>query len=82
MDQVKENPQGFVDEYRSRFGDHFNPDNAAELFPEYAASPESRSNHRIAVAGAANRRIRLRHNVLRVPAMLQVLTASIPPVLR
>jgi hypothetical protein len=53
IEQLKADPQGFVDRYRERFGDHFNPDNAAELFPEYSASRESRANYRAAVSGPA-----------------------------
>jgi hypothetical protein len=42
-----------VNRYRMEFGDHFNPDNAAELFPDYCTSPENRAKYRIAVAGSA-----------------------------
>jgi hypothetical protein len=52
IERVKANPQAFVDEYRERFGDHFNPDLGAELFPEYASSPENRAKFRMAVAAA------------------------------
>jgi hypothetical protein len=45
--RLRANPQGFVDEYRARFGDEFNPDNGAELFSEYR---ENRGTYRIAVA--------------------------------
>jgi hypothetical protein len=53
IERVKANPQAFVDEYRERFGDHFNSDNAAELFPEYSSSPENRAKFRSAVAAAS-----------------------------
>jgi hypothetical protein len=49
---VRANPQALVDEYRSRFGDEFNPDNGAELFSDYSSSPETRAKYRVAVAGA------------------------------
>src|ERR1035438_9334687 len=43
----------FRSEYRRRFGNVLNADNAAELFPEYAASPASRAQFRPAVHPAA-----------------------------
>jgi hypothetical protein len=39
-----------VDRYRAEFGDEFNPDNAAELFADYSASPQHRARNRMAVA--------------------------------
>ena len=53
IEQLKTDPGEFVSRYRMEFGDHFNPDNAAELFPDYCSSPENRANYRIAVAGSA-----------------------------
>ena len=53
IEQLQADPQGFVSRYRSEFEDHFNPDNAAELFSGYSSSPENRAKYRIAVAGAA-----------------------------
>jgi len=53
IEQLKADPGGFVNRYRMEFGDHFNPDNAAELFPDYCFSPENRAKYRTAVAGAA-----------------------------
>jgi len=43
----------FLAEYVRRFGNVLNADNAAELFPEYAASLESRARFRVAVHPAA-----------------------------
>ena len=53
IERLRADPQGFVNRYRIEFKDHFNPDNAAELFPEYSSSTENRAKYRIAVAGAA-----------------------------
>jgi hypothetical protein len=41
--------------YTQRFGNVLNADNAAELFPDYAASPDSRTQFRAAVHPAAQR---------------------------
>jgi len=46
-------PLGFVRAYRNRFGNLFGADDAAELFPEYSASAESRAKFHSAVHGAA-----------------------------
>jgi len=46
-------PEGLLREYTQRFGSVLNADNAAELFPEYAASPASRAQFRPAVHPAA-----------------------------
>lgn len=46
-------PQGFVDAYRSRFGSLLGADNAAELFQDYALSPQSRARFHTAVHAAA-----------------------------
>jgi hypothetical protein len=53
IERLKADPGEFVNRYRMEFGDHFNPDNAAELFPDYCSSPENRAKYRLAVAGAA-----------------------------
>jgi hypothetical protein len=53
IERLKADPGGFVNRYRLAFGDHFNPDNAAELFPDYCSSLENRAKYRIAVAGSA-----------------------------
>ena len=45
--------EDFLAEYTRRFGNVLNADNAAELFPEYAASLESRARFRVAVHPAA-----------------------------
>lgn len=50
--RVKAAPQAFVDEYCARFGNHFNPDNGAELFPEYSSSRKNRGKYRLAVGAA------------------------------
>jgi Zeta toxin len=41
--RVGRDPEAFVQEYLSRFGNEFNADNAAELLPEYSRSPERRT---------------------------------------
>lgn len=46
-------PEKFLAEYTRRFGNVLNADSAAELFPEYAASLESRARFRVAVHPAA-----------------------------
>lgn len=43
----------FLTEYTLRFGNALNADSAAELFPEYSASLESRARFRVAVHPAA-----------------------------
>ena len=53
IERLKADPRGFVNRYRMDFGDHFNPDNAADLFPDYCSSPENLAKYRTAVAGAA-----------------------------
>ena len=53
IEQLKADPQGFVDRYKARFGDTFSPDSAAELFTDYSSSPENRGKHRMSVAAAA-----------------------------
>jgi len=50
---VQNDPEGLLDEYTRRFGNVLNADNAAELFPEYAASLASRAQFRPAVHPAA-----------------------------
>jgi UDP-N-acetylmuramoylalanine--D-glutamate ligase len=50
---TQDNPEGLLEEYTRRFGGVLNADNAAELFPEYAASPASRAQFRPAVHPAA-----------------------------
>lgn len=42
-----------LEECRRRFGNVLNEDNAAELFPDYAASLESRAKYRTAIYSAA-----------------------------
>lgn len=44
----------YIRQYRERFGDCFSSDKAAELFPEYAASEESRTLNRAAVTKASH----------------------------
>ena len=51
--RTQDDPEGLLQEYRRRFGNVLNADNAAELFPEYAASPASRAQFRPAVHPAA-----------------------------
>ncbi len=53
IERLRADPHGFVNRYRVEFRDHFNPDNAAELFSDYCSSPENRAKYRTAVAGAA-----------------------------
>ena len=48
IERLKADPHGFVNRYRIEFEDHFNPDNAAELFPDYCSSPENRAKFRTA----------------------------------
>jgi GT2 family glycosyltransferase len=50
---LEKNREGFLAEYSRRFGRVLNADNAAELFPEYAASLETRARFRVAVHPAA-----------------------------
>jgi hypothetical protein len=50
---VAENPQGLLAEYARRFLNVLNADDAAELFPDYAQSRESRAQFRVAVHPAA-----------------------------
>jgi UDP-N-acetylmuramoylalanine--D-glutamate ligase len=50
---VQDDPEGLIGEYTRRFGRVLNADNAAELFPEYAASLASRAQLRQAVHPAA-----------------------------
>ncbi len=51
--RTQEDPAGLLKEYSRRFGSVLNADNAAELFPEYAASRASRARFRPAVHPAA-----------------------------
>ena len=51
--RAQDDPEGLLQEYTRRFGNILNADNAAELFPEYAASPASRARFRAAVHPAA-----------------------------
>ena len=53
IERLQADPHGFVNRYRVEFKDHFNPDNAAELFSDYCSSPENRAKYRAAVGGAA-----------------------------
>ena len=53
IDLIHADPQRIVDCYRQRFGNEFNPDNGAEMFPEYRASPEARRRFRVAISPAA-----------------------------
>lgn len=50
---LEQDREGFLAEYTRRFGNVLNADSAAELFPEYAASLESRARFRVAVHPAA-----------------------------
>ncbi len=50
---LEKDREGYLVEYSKRFGNVLNADNAAELFPEYAASLESRVRYRVAVHPAA-----------------------------
>lgn len=52
--RVEDDLPGYVDKYLERFGTHFSNDNAARLFPEYDATPETRGKYRSAVGGVAN----------------------------
>ena len=51
--QIHQNPEHILAEYNRRFGNVLNADNAAELFPAYTASVESRTRFRVAVHPAA-----------------------------
>ncbi|MGA2595115.1 MAG: UDP-N-acetylmuramoyl-L-alanine--D-glutamate ligase [Bryobacteraceae bacterium] len=51
--RTRDDPEGLLAEYTRRFGNILNADNAAELFPEYAASRASRAQFRPAVHPAA-----------------------------
>jgi len=51
--RTQDDPEGLLAEYTRRFGNILNADNAAELFPEYAASLASRAQFRPAVHRAA-----------------------------
>ena len=53
LEQMKAYLQEFVSQYRTEFGNHFNPDNAAEFFEDYSSSVENRAKYRIAVSPAA-----------------------------
>jgi hypothetical protein len=53
LEQLKAYLQDFASRYRTEFGNHFNPDNAAELFEDYSSSAENRAKYRIAVSPAA-----------------------------
>jgi hypothetical protein len=55
LQQVAERPEELLTAYTQRFGNVLNADNAAELFPDYAASPDSRTQFRAAVHPAAQR---------------------------
>lgn len=50
---LEQRREEFLGEYTRRFGNVLNADCAAELFPEYAASLESRARFRVAVHPAA-----------------------------
>jgi len=50
---IEEDPERLLKEYSERYGSVLNADSAAELFPEYAASPASRARFRPAVHPAA-----------------------------
>lgn len=47
------NPNDFIDAYKEKFGNEFNSDNAAELFPEYSANDDTRALNRQAVSAPA-----------------------------
>jgi hypothetical protein len=51
--RIQENPERILADYKERFGNVLNADNAAEIFPAYAASVESRTRFRVAVHPAA-----------------------------
>jgi hypothetical protein len=53
MDLVRSSGENLLNEYQQRFGNVLNADNAAELFPDYAQSLESRAKYRVAVHPAA-----------------------------
>lgn len=53
MDQMRTRGEELLAEYQRRFGSVLNADNAAELFPDYAASLKSRAMYRAAVHPAA-----------------------------
>jgi len=51
--RLEKHLQTLLNRYRIEFGNHFNPDNAAELFEDYSSSVESRGKYRIAISRAA-----------------------------
>jgi DNA topoisomerase III/RecQ family ATP-dependent DNA helicase len=53
LQTVERDLEPLLSAYTERFGNVFNADNAAELFPDYAASNESRGSFRVAVHPAA-----------------------------
>jgi GT2 family glycosyltransferase len=53
LSALARNREGFLAEYGRRFGCVLNADNAAELFPEYSATLETRARFRVAVHPAA-----------------------------
>jgi GT2 family glycosyltransferase len=53
LDRLEKHREEFLADYTRRFGNVLNADSAAELFPEYAASLESRARFRVAVHPAA-----------------------------
>ena len=50
---LRSNPEGLLAEYTRRFGRRLNADDAAELFPDYSESVDSRTTYRAAVHPAA-----------------------------
>jgi hypothetical protein len=53
LEEIHAHPEDLLDEYQRRFGHVLNADNAAELFPDYAASAETRTRYRTAIHPAA-----------------------------
>ena len=53
LEKIRSHPEDLLAEYQRRFGNVLNADNAAELFPDYAASPNTRTRYRTAIHGAA-----------------------------
>ncbi len=53
LDRIQSGGEELLAGYRRRFGSVLNADNAAELFPDYAESLESRTKYRAAVHPAA-----------------------------
>ena len=74
---VQDDPEGLLAEYTRRFGNVLNADNAAELFPEYAASLASRARFRPAVhPGAQWVRDELFTRALADPSVHEVIFAA------